>query len=101
MNKAANNKNFDQIMWDYSISGKDAEKVFSGELEFVGHYNQATLFRKIIETYSWYTILKIFPIEKIRELLTDDVVKGLRMPSLQKQYEFVQKRLQEIIPTAG
>ena len=97
MNSNRKTELYRQLMWDYTISEKEIEDVFSGRKEFAGHYNRFTLFRKILETYSWFTILQIFSIEE----LTEEVIKSLRMASLRKQYEFVQKRLQEVIPVTG
>jgi hypothetical protein len=34
-------------------------------------------------------------------MLTADVIARLRVPSLRKKYEFVKKRLQEVIPVTG
>lgn len=54
------------------------------------------LFRQIPETYPWFTIIQLFSPTEIRNLLNNDVIEKLRIPSLRAQYEFVQKRLQEI-----
>ena len=88
-------------MWDYNIPIAEIEALLSGKQENAGHYNRQTLFRKMLESYSWFTILQFFPPDEIKGLLTDDIIKGLRTPSLKKQYEFVKKRLQEIIPLTG
>ena len=85
-------------MWDYSIPVDDLENVLSGKNTHAGHYNRHSLFIKILETYSWFTIIQLFTIEEIKLLLTDDVIKKLRMPSLRNKYEFVKKRLHQIIP---
>ena len=90
---------FRQIMWDYNISVEDIEALLSGKKEKAGHYNRETLFKKMLESWSWYTILQIFTPDEINSLLTDDVINRLRSTSLKKQYGFVKKRLREIIPS--
>ena len=95
------NKLFRQIMWDYNIPVDDIEALLSGSNNKAGHYNRSTLFQKILESYSWFTILNVFTPDEIKSLLTEDVIRGLRTPSLKKKYEFVKKRLQEIIPYTG
>ena len=87
-----------QIMWDYNIPVADIEALLSGKKEMAGHYDLHSLFKKLIESYSWYTILQIFTPDEIKRLLTDDTINRLRIPSLKKKYEFVKQRLQEIIP---
>jgi hypothetical protein len=77
---------------------EDVEALLSGKKEKAGHYSWETLFKKMLESYSWYTILQILTPDEINSLLTDDTINGLRTASLKKEYEFVKKRLQEIIP---
>ncbi len=91
------NKLLSQIMWDYNIPVADIEALLSGKKEMAGHYDLHSLFNKLIESYSWYTILQIFTPDEIKRLLTDDTINKLRIPSLKKKYEFVKQRLQEII----
>jgi hypothetical protein len=90
-----------KILWDYNISEKDVEAVLRGKAEMAGHYTRSMLFVKILETYPWFTVLQIFSPEEVKLLLTDDILKKLRSPSLKKKYEFIRLRLQEIIPVAG
>jgi len=92
---------FRQLIWDYSIPDEEIEAVFDGRKDMAGHYTRNMLFRKILETYPWFTIIQLFSPIEIQNLLTDDVIEKLRIPSLRAQYEFVQKRLQEIISPAG
>jgi hypothetical protein len=87
---------FRQIMWDYNISSADVEAVLSGKRDTAGHYNKQAVFVKLLESFSWFTIVQLFSQEELRQLLTDDVVKKLRFKSLRTKYEFVQKRLQQI-----
>lgn len=90
-----------QILWDYEIGADDVEAVLRGLRENAGHYNQEMIFLKIIESYSWFTILQLFTPEEIKHLLTNQVINKLRTPSLRRKYEFAKKRLQQVIPTSG
>jgi len=101
METAIRNTVLKQILWDYAISVEDIEAVLQGDKKQAGHYNQEMIFLKILESYSWFTILQIFSPIQIKYLLTNKVIKKLRSPSLRIKYEFVQQRLQQIIPTAG
>lgn len=101
MNKFEKNKLLSQILWDYNIQVEDVDVVLKGNKDRAGHYTRIMIFQKIIESFSWFTILQIFTPQEIRSLLTGDVIKKLRSVSLRKKYEFVYKRLQEIIPLAG
>lgn len=92
---------FRQLAWDYNISAEDLVAVIQGRKESAGHYTRSKIFQKTIESYSWFTVLQLFTPSQIHELLTDDLVKSLRMPSLQKKYAFIRKRLQETLPVTG
>jgi hypothetical protein len=101
METAKRNMVLKQILWDYNISAEDIDAVLLGDLKQAGHYNQEMIFLKILESYSWFTILQLFSPIQIKYLLTNKVIKKLRSPSLRIKYEFVQQRLQQVIPTTG
>jgi hypothetical protein len=101
MDKVFKTELLKQLMWDYSISPVDLEAVLDGRRVRAGHYDRSMLFLKIIETYPWFTVIQLFTPEDIRNLLTENVIKKLRVPSLRKKYDFIYRRLQEVIPTAG
>lgn len=90
-----------QILWDYDIPVEELEAVLRGDLKQAGHYNQEMIFLKILESYPWFTILELLSPNQINVLLTNQLIKKLRSPSLRLKYEFVQKRLQQVIPSAG
>jgi len=85
-------------MWDYSISAKDMEKLLDGKIEKAGHYTRDTLFAKLLIGLPWYTIIQLLPVEKVKELLTEEVISLLWPKSVQEQYKYVRKRLQEALP---
>ena len=95
------NKLLNQILWDYNISTEDIEAVLKGEKKLAGHYTIEMLFQKMIESYSWFTIIQLFTPIEIQYLLTTQVISRLKSPSLRQKYEFVQKRLRQIIPITG
>ncbi len=89
------------LSWDYNIPVEDLDALLTGSTDLAGHYDKHKLFIKILETYPWFTILQLYPIKDITELLTEKAIMQLRQPSLRKQYEFIKKRLQEIISVSG
>lgn len=90
-----------QILWDYNIPTEDIEAVLKGEKKLAGHYTREMLFQRMLESYSWFTIIQLFTPIEIQYLLTSQTISKLRSPSLRQKYEFVQKRLHQIIPVAG
>ncbi len=100
MLEASTEKVLQQLAWDYHIPPEDIELVLKGESSLAGHYTRKMLFKKIIESYSWFTVLQLFSLTDIQTLLTDELIQQFRSSSLRKQYGFIQKRLQQIIPAA-
>jgi hypothetical protein len=100
MNNAERHKLFRQIMWDYDISAVEVDEVLKGRRDKAGHYDKQTIFIKLLESFSWFTIVQLFTPGELRQLLTQDVVKRLRFKSLRTKYEFVQKRLQTLVPVS-
>jgi hypothetical protein len=88
------------LMWDYNIPPEHCLEVLEGKRELAGHYNEKTLFRKLIESYRWFTVLKLVPLNRILELLTDDVIASLRFKPLAKNYEFIRKEIQRTLQSA-
>jgi len=90
-----------QLVWDYDIPVDDIEAVLEGKLANAGHYTRSMLFQKVIETYPWFTVIQLFSPIEIKSLLTADMIKQLKAPSLQKKYEFILRKLQEVVLPAG
>jgi len=89
------------LMWDYDIPPEHCLEVLEGKREKAGHYTEETLFRKLLESYRWFTILKILPPERILALLSDRVILSLRFKSLSDRYVFVKKELERALQSAG
>ena len=85
-------------MWDYSVSPGDMEKLLEGKIDKAGHYTREMLFAKMLNGLPWYTIIQLLPVKDVKAMLTDEVIGTLWPKSVQKQYEYVRKRLQEAIP---
>lgn len=89
------------LMWDYNIAPEHCLGVLEGKREKAGHYTEATLFRKLLESFRWFTIIKIISPERVLELLTDDVIRSLRFKSLSDRYAFIRKELQRTLQVTG
>ena len=86
-----------KILWDYNISGEDCISVLEGRQHSAGHYNEQNLFIKVLESFPWYTVMDLVPLDRIRALLTEELINKLRAEQLKKRYEFIRARLSEAI----
>jgi len=94
-------KIYRQLMWDYNISPEEIDKLVNGETEFAGHYDINRLFIKMLNNLSWYEILEIFRIDKIKLLLTDEIINKIRFKSIQDNYARLKRILRnETVPSA-
>ena len=91
------NRLLKSVVWDYNIGIKDLQDLLDGRKERAGHYTRESFFLKLLESYSWFTILKILSPGQILELLTSSNINRLRTKSLVKKYEYIQKRLQQTL----
>ena len=89
------------LMWDYHIPPEHCLEVLEGTREKAGHYNESMLFRKLIESFRWFTVLKIIPPNRVFELLSEDLIKSLRFKSLSDSYAFIYKELQRYLQASG
>lgn len=88
-------------MWDYTVSVTDIETLLEGKTDKAGHYTREKLFAKILTGLPWFTVIGLIPAEKVKKMLTDEVIRSLWPKSVQKQYTYVRKRLQEALPDPG
>jgi hypothetical protein len=89
------------LMWDYNIPPEDCLDVLEGKKEMAGHYNEDTLFRKLLLSFPWFTILELIPFERIVFLMKQKTVQSLWPKSMSAKYEFVRTRLLKIVSTPG
>ena len=101
MDKQHRHKVLQSVMWDYSVSASDMEKLLDGKIDKAGHYTREKLFAKMLIGLPWYTIIQLLPVENVKDMLTDEVIAVLWPKSVQKQYEYVRNRLQEALPDSG
>jgi hypothetical protein len=85
-------------MWDYNITVDEIESLLNGTTEKAGHYTLEALFIKMASALPWFTILEIFGAEKVKKMLTDDVIRKIWPESVRNKYRYVSKRLQEALP---
>ena len=86
------------VMWDYAISINDIDKLLDVDIEKAGHYTREKLFAKMLIGLPWHTIIQLWPVGQIKEMLTEELIGALWPKSVQKHYEYVRKRLQEALP---
>ena len=88
---------YKRLMWDYNIPPEDVRAVLLGEKEKAGHYDAHGLFKKTVESFSWYIVKEIIPLPRIKELLSDFDLNTLREKRLAEHYALIGSKLDELI----
>jgi hypothetical protein len=74
------------LSWDVNLTEEELEELFSGKTSVIHGVTQSNLYVKLLGSYSWYTLLKIAGKEKLREILTDEIITKLKSKTLQQKY---------------
>ena len=101
MDKQQRDKALRSIMWDTSISPDDMEELINGNPDKAGRFTREKLFARMLAGLPWFTIISIFPVAEVNEMLTVEVISSLWPKSVQNQYKYVRKRLQEALRDSG
>lgn len=88
---------YKRLMWDYNIPAEDVRAVLLGEKEKAGHYDAHGLFKKAVESFSWYTVMDIIPLARIKDLLSEFDLTTLRDKKLTERYVYIKNKLDELI----
>ena len=90
-------KLFRALMWDYNISPQECIDVLEGRIPSAGHYTRESLFKKMLESFPWFTIIEMLNLNIIKELMTDSVIDSLRTEKLRRRYRFIHDKLSTAI----
>lgn len=83
------NKILKQIFWDVNVGIEDVNNAKTGE----GWETNEYILRRLFERLSWYEIIDLLGISRIKEILTPLFIQKLRTEQLRKKYEFVRQIL--------
>ena len=81
------------VFWDMDIHPDRLLRLLHGDIEKVGHIDRADLFRRLLATYDWYTLLAMIPPDRLHEALSDAVLDRLYPKSLKERYRYARRIL--------
>lgn len=82
--------------WDTNISENDLFLILTGNLnEKKFHIDKNFIYSRILNTYDWFTILQIFKLDDLENMLKDEVLNKLFPRILKNKYLYVRRILFE------
>lgn len=84
-----------KINWDTPHDTDELYRIFTGELDHIGGVDKKWIYARILNTFNWYTVLKIIPQDELPRLLSDEVIDKLFPRQLRNKYRHVRSALFE------
>jgi hypothetical protein len=81
------------VYWDADVDPEQIRRLFRGEIDRVGHIDRVNLYRRLLMTYDWYTLLSLIPPDRLREALSEAVLEHLYPASLKDRYIYARSVL--------
>jgi hypothetical protein len=84
------------LYWDADVEPAQLERLLRGDIERIGHIDRINLYRRLLMTYDWYTLLTLIPPERLQEALSEPVIEHLHPASLKDRYLYARSILFKI-----
>lgn len=81
------------LYWDSDVEPTQLEMLLRGDIDRIGHIDRINLYRRLLKTYDWYTLLALIPPERLREALSEPVIEQLHPLSLKDRYLYARRIL--------
>jgi hypothetical protein len=81
------------LFWDYDISEELLLKILNNEIPENKGVTQEMIFKRLLESLSWFQILSIIKSEQIPQILNDDILNKMWNKPLQKRYQYAKQFL--------
>lgn len=80
-----------RVLWDIDVDSYAVLQALDGRAPIPGKLEMATLYAKLLNSYSWHTLLRIIPADRLKEALSDDVMRRLWPTSLRIRYVYARE----------
>jgi hypothetical protein len=75
-----------RLFWDVDPGGFKLDDLLAGDTEDLNSVEEQNIYRRLLMSCDWYTLMKILPLFKIRSILKSPVVEGLYPKDLRKRF---------------
>ena len=81
------------VYWDADVAPAQLNRLLRGDIDRIGHIDRINLYRRLLMTYDWYTLLTLIPPDRLAEALSAPVLDRLYPESLKERYRYAQSVL--------
>ena len=82
-----------RIFWDLYIDPDKIRTMLNRPIEEITSIRQINLYRRLLTSCDWYTLIKLFPLEKINIILSDSIIQGIYPKDIKRKYLYARKYL--------
>ncbi len=75
------------ILWDYHLTDEEIMRIYKGEL-VIGGMDEIKLKSRLLNSYNWYTLVKVLGIKEAKLLLKPEIIKYIYPTQLQHKYQY-------------
>lgn len=91
-----------RVLWDVDADAAAVLRALDGRGPMPGGLDPAVIYAKLLKSYSWHTLLRIFRADRLNDALSDDVLRRLWPASLRTRYEYARELLsRQTVSAAG
>ncbi|MBE0643869.1 MAG: hypothetical protein IH600_07290 [Bacteroidetes bacterium] len=91
-----------RVLWDVHTDVEAVLRALDGRAPAPGTLDLVTVYAKLLKSYSWHTLLRLIPADRLKEALDDDVLRRLWPASLRTRYEYARELLsRQSVSTSG
>jgi hypothetical protein len=93
LSKKQKQKLLSRLYWDMDVKTNDLLCVLNEETSEIGPVDKLNFYCRLLKTYDWYTLLKLIPIEKFKDVLSDPVLNRLYPREMKQRFLYARKIL--------
>lgn len=82
-----------RVLWDVDADAAAVLRALDGRGPMPGGLDPTVIYVKLLKSYSWHTLLRMFRADRLNDALSDDVLRRLWPASLRTRYEYAREIL--------
>lgn len=79
-------KKLSMVSWDLDVDAELLLQLLNDQIQEIRGFDKANIYRRLLTTYDWYTVLKIVPHDKLRLMLDDSILNRLFPKDLKEKF---------------